>query len=390
MRRLLPAFLAVLLVGPGCTASGLPGMPGGQLGNNSNLTTVAPLSPQEAALKTKEGLASLNVALASLRDLKGSSSAAPKGSAATLQQAAGYRLYSVLAEAADDDELPDDSYSEIQWFHDVQGEPVITETATEFVLTQEILEEGRIGGVAVEQYLTTVTTRIPRSGGNDVTGYQDAVNDWGAQGGTYTRDEVVKISEFRKLGRYVTTGTLSVTNGKPVVQATQDFTPKGETKTYRLSYTTTFSDSQMSFTVKGDAPGGGTIDLTSSMAFVMSGGTTTATFTQKGTIVTAKGETILLDCSLDTTAAMGSFSAKGNLTLDFKDKLVLKLTMDQSASGDNSGGALYAADGTTKLGDIAMGASDPEGTVTFKDGTKQAINLQTIADLITMANTFQM
>lgn len=389
MRRLLPAFLAVLLVGPGCTAAGLPGMPGGQLGNNSNLATVAPLSPQEAALKTKEGLASLNVALASLRDLKGSSSAAPKGSAATLQQAAGYRLYSVLAEVADD-ELPDDSYSEIQWFHDVQGEPVITETTTEFVLTQQILEEGRIGGVAVEQYLTTVTTRIPRSGGNDVTGYEDAVNDWGAQGGTYTRDEEVKISEFRKLGRYVTTGTMTLANGKPVVQATQDFTPKGGTKTYRLSYTTTFSDSQLSFTVKGDAPGGGSIDLTSSMAYAMTSQTTTATFTQKGTIVTAKGETILLDCSLDTTAAMGSYSAKGNLTLDFKDKLVLKLTMDQSTGGDNSGGALYAADGTTKLGDIAMGASEPEGTVTFKDGTKQTINLQTIADLIAMANTFQM
>lgn len=396
MRRLLPATLALLLVAPGCTPAGLPQGPGGQLANNSNLSTVAPLSPQDAALKTKEGLASLNTALASLRDLKSSSAATPKGSVADLQQAAGYRVSS--AEAADD-ELPDDSYQEIQWFHEMVGEPTTSETDTEYVVTQRITEEGRIDGVAVEHYETTLTTRLPKTdytpnaGDDGVLGYDDYAAGWGAEGGTYTRDEVVTASEFRKLGRYVTTGSMTLTNGKPLVQATQDFTPKGETKTYRLTYSTTFSETGMSLTVKGDAPGGGTIDLSSTIAFTVSGSSTTSTFAQKGSIVTAKGETILVDCSLNVSNSFVgdtmAYTAKGNLTLDFKDKLVLKLTMDQSNTGDNSGGALYAADGKTKMGDIAMSASTPEGTVTFTDGTKQAINMQTIADLMNVANSLQ-
>ncbi len=394
MQRLLPAFLAVLLVAPGCTQFGLPGAPGGQVSDNSNLTTVAPLTAQEAALRTKEGLASLNAALASLRDLKSSSAAAPRGTVADLQQAAaGYRL--LAAQSVADDELPDDSYTELEWFHEVVGEPTIEETETEYVLSQRITEEGRIDGVAVEHYETTLTTRIPKAGYTPDPGadqeldFGDIVGGWGSlAGGSYTRDEVVTASEFRKLGRYVTAGSMTMVGDKAAVEASQAFTPKDATTTQHITFKSTFDEGKITLTVKGDAPGGGTIDLTSVVAFAMSEGSTTTTFSQQGTIVTAKGETIVVNCSLDMVNAMASYSSKGELKLDFKGKLVLKLTMDQStAGGDKSGGAIFAADGTTKLGDIAMSASNPEGTVTFTDGTTQAINLSTVADLMNVANS---
>ncbi|HEY9857042.1 MAG TPA: hypothetical protein V6D05_14965 [Stenomitos sp.] len=399
MKRYLPAALAVMLAG--CTSLGLPTTPvgPGTVNNSSGLTTVAPLSPSEAALKTKEGLASLNSAIASLRDLKGSSSVSPRGSAADLQQAAAYHLYKALStETEADDYLPDDSYNEVEWFHEVVGEPTLQETETEYVLTEHVTEEGRVNGVAVEHYETTVTTRIPRSGGytpstgaDETADYDDYVGDWGAQGGTYTRDEVVTQSEFRKLGHYVTTGTMTLNGDKPLIQATQDFTPKGETKTYHLTFGTSFSDSTMTFEVKGDAPGGGSLDLKSTAGFTLNGGTSSATFTQQGSIVTAKGETILVDCSMAMTTSVSeqgsTMSAKGDLSLNFKDKLVLKFTMDQSNTEDKSTGAVYAADGTTKMGTIAMSASNPQGTVTFNDGTTQSINMQTIADLMNIAQS---
>lgn len=398
MQRLLPALIAVLLVAPGCTPAGLPGAPGGQVSDNSNLTTVAPLTAQEAALRTKEGLASLNSALASLRDLKSSSATAPRGTVADLQQAAaGYRL--VAAQSVEDDELPDDSYTELEWFHEVVGDPTIEETETEYVLSQRITEEGRIDGLAVEHYETTLTTRIPKAdytpdpGEDEEVEFEDVVGGWGSQaGGSYTRDEVVTASEFRKLGRYVTTGSMTMVGGKASVEATQDFTPKGTSSTQRITFKSTIDGEQITLAVKGDAPGGGTIDLTSVMAFTGTEGTTTTTYRQQGTIVTAKGETIVVDCSLNMANSMvgdtTSFTAKGDLKLDFKGKLVLKLAMDQStAGGDKSGGAIYAADGTTKLGDIAMSASNPEGTVTFKDGSTQAINLSTVADLMNVADS---
>lgn len=392
MRRFLPVLLAATLTG--CT-TGIPVNPGaqGNLASGGNLTTVAPLSSTEAGLKTKEGLASLNSALSSLRDLKGSSSLTPRGSAADLQQAAaGYRI---LAAAEDEYALPDTAYEDIEWFYETVGTPVLDEDATDYILTERVTEEGRENGVAVEHYETTVTTRIPKaSNSGGVAGYDDYLNDWGSAGGTYTRDEVVTLSEFRKLGHYVTTGTTTVSGGKPVIQATQDFTPQGGTKTYRLTLTSSFADNGMTFDVKGDAPGGGTLDLKSTSTYSFAGSTSTATFAQQGTIVTAKGETILLDTSMNlsnTISELGTtMSAQGHLTITFKDQLVLKFTLDQSNAEDKSGGAIYAADGTTKMGTIAMSASDPHGTVTFNDGSTQSINMQTIADLMNVANSFSL
>lgn len=391
MRRFLPVILVAALATPGCTALGLPGFLGGNVTNNSNLTTVAPLNTADTALKTREGLHSLNAALASLRDLKGSSAIAPKGTAADLQQAAaGYRTQTADNDA--DDFLPNAAYSRIQWFHEVVSTPSLATEPNDYVLTETFTEEGRIDGVPVEHYETTVTTRIPRANGyvpttgtDGVADSGDYVTDWEALGGTYTRDERVTHSEFRKLGRYVITGTMTHTNGKPLLQATQDFTPLGATTPYRLTFSTTTVDNAMTFDVKGVDPDGGTLDLKSTAAFTVNGTASTGTFAQQGSIVTAKGQTILIDTALNLSSDGTSVTAAGNLSLDFKGQLVLKMALNQTASGDTSTGAIFAADGTTQMGTIAVSGANPVGTVTFKDGSTQTLNMQTISDLMNVA-----
>lgn len=392
MKKLLPLIL-VPLIG---------GCPAGTLGSGAAALQEAAMT-QGAALGTaKDAIVGLGDAVASFRDLKASASTQRRGSSLTqaspLSQAAAYRLFRTLG-TVDDDEIPDVPYSDVVWYDSGNYDnPTTTMDGDSYVIDYEGVQEGRVpkgttgvkgylhpetGEIIVEQYFFTMSQRAQTDG------------SFG-----YKRTEDVKLSQFRHLGSYVTEGTTKAVNGRLSVNNTQRFTPKDGGATKTTSLTSQFEDNRYSFTVKGELPKGGTIDLTNTIVYVLDSQGTSGTmeYSQKGAVTSAKGDTFLLD--LDTKASFsysnGTYSGQntGHLDLTVKDKIVLHFDMDYGyglQEGDTKiSGAVYSADATrTKLGDIKVNPETLDATIAYTDGKSETLGMEPLFDAMAAGQDFQ-